>query len=162
MLAWVVCLQEFSLCGVCPSPPRTCDDLVTVPRLPSYNDTQHYAQLRPREELVRGDEEEQSDTRRVRARTADAQSRSPGDSPVREDTHPMYGNESSNPTKGQPKGGKGYGPFQACPYCANPHDTGRDRPQAPSHHHGNYGKKVREVKARAKARCSIVIRVKGP
>ena len=143
-------------------PPRTCDDLVTLPRLPSYNDAQHYAQLRPSEELARGDEEEQSDTRRVRARTADAQSRFPWDSPVREDTYPMYGNGSANPAKGQPKGGKGYGTFQACPYCANPHHTGRDCPQAPPHPMTTMAREVREVKARAKARCSIVIRVKGP
>ena len=52
----------------------------------------------------------------------------------------MYGDGSPNPVKGQSKGGKGYGTFYACPYCANPHHTGRDCPQAPSHHHGNYGK----------------------
>ena len=131
-------------------PPRTCDDLVTLPRLPSYNDAQHYAQLRPREELTRGDEEEQSDTRRVRARTAEAQSRSPWDSPVRDDTHAMYGNGSSNPAKGQPKGGKGYGTFQACPYCANPHHTGRDCPQTPSHHQSTYGKGGKGGKGKGK------------
>ena len=62
----------------------------------------------------------------------------------------MHGDVSPNPAKGQPKGGKGYGTFYACPYCANPHHTGRDCPQAPPHHQGNYGKGSKGGKGKGK------------
>ena len=62
----------------------------------------------------------------------------------------MYGDGSPNPARGQSKGGKGYVTFHACPYCANPHHTGRDCPQAPPHHHGNYGKGGKGGKGKGK------------
>ena len=62
----------------------------------------------------------------------------------------MHGDGSPNLAKGQPKGGRGFSTFHACPYCANPHHTGRDCPQAPPHHHGSYGKGGKGGKGKGK------------
>ena len=128
--------------------------------MPPYEDTQHYARFRPREDLAREDEEEQSDTCRVRPRFADARPRSPWDSPVRDYPRGRYGEGSPNLAKGQSKGSKGFRPFDACPYCANsitPDVT------VPRLHHITAAamvREVKEVKAKVRVRHSIVIGVK--